>query len=297
MALFTLLRFFAATGLFAVLIASVSAVQDSAPFQSDNRPPSATEVVVREGRLSIRAENESLVALLRAVARHTSLSITVAPELDADRVSIFFADFPIDEGLRRILREYDAFFYHAGAPGTPAAEVPAEAETQRLAAPPVTSVWVFPRGNGQGLAPLSASAWVSDADLEAHLTAPNPGTRVRALEALIERRGEEAMSAVLMMLADDDDSVRARALELAFGGGLEVPSDRVFDLALNDRSAVVRLQALQIASERPAPEAGAVAESAQHDPDPHVRIEAKAMLARLAAMAATSPGAARPPQP
>ena len=86
MALFTLLRFFAATGLFAVLIASVSAVQDSAPFQSDNRPPSATEVVVREGRLSIRAENESLVALLRAVARHTSLSITVAPELDADRV-------------------------------------------------------------------------------------------------------------------------------------------------------------------------------------------------------------------
>jgi hypothetical protein len=295
MAPITLLRFFAATGLFAVLIANISAVQDSAPIQSDNRPPSATEVVVREGRLSIRAENESLVALLSAVARHASLSITVAPELDADRVSIAFADMPIDEGLRRILREYDAFFYHSGALGTPA-EVPAEAETHRLTAPPLT-VWVFPRGSGRGLAPLSASAWVNDADLEAHLTAPNPGTRVRAIEALIERRGDEATSAVLMMLADDDDSVRARTLELAFGGGLEVPSDRVFDLALNDRSAVVRLQALQIASERPGPEAAAVAESAQHDPDPHVRIEAKAMLARLAARAAISSGAARPPQP
>jgi hypothetical protein len=278
MAPITLLRFFAATGLFAVLIANISAVQDRAPFQSDNHPPSATEVVVREGRLSIRAENESLVALLRAVARHSSLSITVAPELDAAQVSISFADFPIDEGLRRIVHAYDAFFYYAGATSSPVLQ----------------GLWVFPRGQGGALAPLNAMAWASDVDVEKRLVDPDPSTRFRALKAHIERRGEAAMAEVLTALADPDEVVRAQVLDLAFGSGLRIASDRWSALALSDPSALIRLQVLQAAPD--GPELASVAETAQNDPDPYVQMEARAILARVAAAAAGSANGQRVPR-
>ena len=234
---------------------------------------SGRSVVVRAGRLSVEAEDQSLIALLGAIACRTPLAISAAPEIEADRISIVFAALPVDEGLRRILRTYDAFFYYAGGPTSPV----------------LAGLWVFPQGEGRGLAPLNTMAWASDADIEARLTAADPDARARALAALVARRGASAMNAVLAALADDDDQVRVRAMELALVEGLELPADRVFDLAVNDRSPVVRLQALQIAAERP--ELASVAESAQHDPDPAVRSEALATLARHGAAAPTSPGA------
>jgi HEAT repeat protein len=233
-------------------------------------------VLVRDGRITIQADKRSLGSLLRSIARRASLSISVAPELEAERVVIALSDVPLDEGLRRLLRGYDAFFFYAGS----------------QTAPELAAVWVFPEGRGRGLAPANVEAAASDADIEARLTNPDPETRIRAIAGLIERRGADALSAVLTALSDEDDQVRIRALQLAFGEGLDVPAERLFDLALNDRSPNVRLQALQTAPDRP--ELAVVAESAQHDPDPNVQNEARAILARLGGGNTTSPDANRP---
>jgi len=236
-------------------------------------------VIVRDARMSIHAADQSLAVLLGAVARCAPpLTVNVAPEIEDAQVSIRFTDEPVDEGLRRILRTYDVFFYYAGAPASPA----------------LAGVWVFPRGQGQAFAPLNAAAWASDADTEKRLTDSSPDTRLRALKALIERRGEAAMDAVLVALADEDDVVRAQALDLAFGSGLRIPPDRLSALALNDPSALIRLQALQYAPD--GPELAAVAEAAQHDPDPFVQMEAQAILARVAA-SASSVNNGRPSHP
>ncbi|HEY7058294.1 MAG TPA: HEAT repeat domain-containing protein [Vicinamibacterales bacterium] len=226
-------------------------------------------VVVRDGRLSVRAADQSLALLLRAISRCTpQLAISVAPELEADSVSIVIADVPVDEGLRRIVDAYDAFFYYGGAPSSPAIE----------------RLWVFPRGRGYALAPLDTAVWASDADVDRRLADPDPDTRFRALKALIERRGATAIDAVLTALADPDETMRAKVLDLAFGRGLQIPPDRLTALVVSDSSALIRLQALQYFPD--GPELVSVAEAAQTDPNPYVQMEAKAILARVAAAAA-----------
>jgi hypothetical protein len=237
-------------------------------------------VVVRDARVSIHAADQSLAMLLDAVARCLPpLAIRLATELEDDRVSIAFADVPIDEGLRRVLHTYDAFFYYAGAASSHVLE----------------GLWVFPRGQGGALAPLDTVAWGRDADTEARLSYPDRGIRVRALEALIERRGEAAMDHVLTALADPDAVVRAQVLDLAFSNGLPIPPDRWSALALSDPSALIRLQVLQNAPD--GPELASIAEVAQNDPDPYVQMEAKAILARVAAAAGDSANGRRVPRP
>jgi hypothetical protein len=236
-------------------------------------------IVVRDARLSVRAADQSVAVVLGAVARCAPpLAVRVAPELEDNRVSIAFADVPIDEGLRRIVHAYDAFFYYAGATSSPVLQ----------------GLWVFPRGQGGALAPLDAVAWASDADVEKRLADPDPNTRFRALKAHIERRGEAAMAEVLTALADPDEVVRAQVLDLAFGSGLRIPPDRWSALALSDPSALIRLQVLQAAPD--GPELASVAEIAQNDPDPHVQMEARAILARVAAAAAGSANGQRVPR-
>ena len=243
---------------------------DNAP----KRPDSACQqlegaVVVREGRLSIHAADYSLATLLGEVARCTPrLAISVAPEIESDSISIEFTNAPIDSGLRRIVGAYDAFFYYAGAPSSPVLE----------------KLWVFPRGDGRALAPLDTAIWASDADVEKRLTDRDPDVRLRALEAHLERRGEAALDAVLTALADEDLVQRAQVLDLAFGGGLQIPSDRLMALVVSDPSPLIRLQALQNAPE--GSELAGLAEAAQNDPDPHVQAEAQAILARVATAAA-----------
>ena len=227
-------------------------------------------VRIHDGRLTIRAQNESLGELLRLVARRTNVAITVAPGLEAASCSLAIVDVPLEEGLRRLVGAYDAFLFYAGAPKEP-----------RLA-----GLWVFPRGQGRASAPLDTVMWASDADVARRLADPDSNVRLRALEALIERRGQEAIEVVLAALADADESVRAQVLDLAFSSGLQIPPDRWSALALSDPSPLIRLQVLQLAPD--GPELTSVAETAQHDLDPHVQLEARSILARHASVSAPS---------
>ena len=91
--------------------------------------PAAPQLVVTlEARqLAIRAESVLLEAVLTELSTRTGIPIAAAPALDSDQISAQVKPAPIDQAIRELLKNYDAFFLYSGA------------GKQGLA-----SVWVYP---------------------------------------------------------------------------------------------------------------------------------------------------------
>src|SRR6266571_7622569 len=103
-------------------------------------PAKATEptpgITVKDGRVTAYVENRPLEWVLEEISRKARLAMVRAGDVGGERVSVRFQDLPVDEGLRQILGEHDAFFFYgAWKKGTAALRV----------------VWVYPKGRGQGL--------------------------------------------------------------------------------------------------------------------------------------------------
>ncbi|MGH3118772.1 MAG: HEAT repeat domain-containing protein, partial [Gaiellales bacterium] len=172
---------------------------------------------------------------------------------------------PLDEALRRLLQDHDAFFFYGVERDRPAS---------------LRVVWVYPKGRGRGLMPVPPETWASTKELEGELRDADPPTRGRAVETLVKRKGERARDEVLRALADPDGRVRSRALHSALRARLDFPVELLTRLALEDSSSHVRFLALEALETRPAVIAP-IASRAMHDPDPHVRSKAGEILSKL----------------
>jgi hypothetical protein len=254
-----------------------SSRQEASPSNAPKSPGKRTEpastVTVREGRLSVRVENRSLGWLLEEISREGKVAIIEGGGLGHARVSVQFQDLRLDEGLRQILKDQDAFFFYGAEGKAPAS---------------LRVVWVYPKGQGGGLQPVPPEAWASTRELEGDLADPDPRVRARAIETLVERKGDRARNAVLDALKDQDDQVRTRAVYQALTEDVELPTDTLIALALGDPSPEVRFLALEGVADRP--EARTIAETALTDPSPQIRNKAQEILRGLDA--ATRP---RPP--
>jgi hypothetical protein len=258
------------------------------PVNPPSSPPKRTEqassVTVKEGRLSVRLENRSLDWILEEISREAKVAIISGAGVGRRRVSVAFQDLPLDDGLRRILKDNDAFFFY-GADGK--------------ASVSLRAVWVYPKGRGAELQPVPPETWASTRELEGHLADPDPGVRARAIEALVEREGDGARDAVLEALKDQDVHVRTQALYQTVSEDVELPTDALADLVLRDPSPDVRFLALEALADRP--EARTVAETALNDASPQVRQEAQEILRGLDAAARprppSRPAQGRSPQP
>jgi HEAT repeat protein len=129
-------------------------------------------------------------------------------------------------------------------------------------------------------------------ELDGRLADPDPGVRARAVEALVERKGDQARDAVLDAVKDPDDDVRTRALYQALGAGVKLPDDVLTDLARSDPSPSVRFLALE-ALAADGPGTRAIVEAALDDPSPHIQRKAQELLRRLDA----APRSRRPSRP
>ena len=261
------------TGLVAAALAGQG--PSNPPSSPEKRTEPASTVTVKEDRLSVRVTNRSLVWILEAISREGKVAMSGDAGPGRRLVSIQFQDLPLDEGLRQILRDHDAFFFYGGEGKAPAS---------------LRAVWIYPKGRGRGLEPVPPETWASTRELEAELADPNPEARARAIEALVERKGDGARDAVLEALKDHDEEVRAQALYQTVSGDVELPTDALTDLALGDPSRDVRFLALEALADRP--EARTIAETALNDPSPQIRHKAQEILRELDA--ATPP---RPSQP
>ena len=236
--------------------------EDSLSFQN---------VTLVDGRLSVQVQNGRLGRLLDEISQKAKVAILTGEGLEGWLITAEFSDLPLDEGLRQILSGQDIFFYYrAGAL--------------------LKAIWVYPKDEGAGLEPVPPNLWASTRDLEVELTDWDPKRRARAIEALVERKGDLALDAVMKALEDPDEWVRTQALYGASGADVELPSDTLANLARDDPSENVRFLALDALAVADDPNIDFIATYALDDPSPHLRNKAEEILDRLDA-------AAQPGQP
>lgn len=219
-----------------------------------------TVITVEDGRLSVEIMDRPLEQVLDAISKKAEVAIIVDDAVEGALVADAFLDLPLDQGLRRLLRDQDAFFYYAAGAG-------------------LQAVWIYPEEEGQGLQPVPPDAWASTEELELELRDRDPKRRAQAVETLVERQGDRALDSVLEALRDRDDQVRAQALYGALNADVELPVPVLSDLALDDPSESVRFLALEALANDPMIEVIAV--QALDDPSPHLRTKAEEILGRL----------------
>jgi hypothetical protein len=222
-------------------------------------------IVLRDGLLNVRIENTSLEWALKRISQQSGVPISSVGGLDAHPLSIQFERLSLEDGLRRILKDHD-FFLFLAADGR---------------APALRGVWVYPKGQGHALMPLAPPREPSQFHASSDLTHPNPTARARALEALAEREGQQALPAVLQGLMDSDESVRSRALFTVLNAAVAIPQDALEEVVRNDSSPLVRslaMEAITNANLQEPSRARQIAEFALQDADPQVREQAQWIL-------------------
>ena len=257
------------------------------PVVAPQPTPPKPVITCKEKRLTARVQKVELEWLLEEIARECGVPVILGGDVGEERVSVEINDFPVDEALRQILARYDAFYLYE------AAEEPAAGQSAEGATPKLRSVWVYARGQGNGLEPVPPEDWASTREFEKRLDDPDPAVRFRALGILVERLGDGARDAVLQALNDPDELVRAEVLQAALDEGLTLPTDLLTNLFFNDPSAQVRFLALE--GLRDDPNAREFAERALKDPDQHVQDLAREILAGLDEATRPRPPAASEP--
>jgi hypothetical protein len=183
------------------------------------------EVLAAAGRLSLRVVNRPLQNVVHEIGRQSGVAIAMGEGMPNPSIVMEFRELPLEEGLRRLFQDYDAFFFYSGTDGSPG----------RL-----TTVWVYPPGEGQKLAPIPSlqeslrNEWAQDVD------DPDALRRALAIATLAERHGNGAAEAVKTGLVDFDERVRVEALQAALNTPVDVPLETLRELVQHDPSAVVR---------------------------------------------------------
>jgi hypothetical protein len=225
-------------------------------------------ISIQDGRLSIRAKAVPLEALLSAISNKSGVPITY-DALSARLITAAFDNVPLDEVVKKILTEQDVFLsYAAGA-----------------AQHALTGVWVYPKGQGRAIELAPPEAWAATAEFEQDLsTSSDWGTRARAIEQVIERKGSDSRDDVLYALNDPNPNVRFSALSGALSISLRLPQGTLEKLMLYDPSAYVRALALKAIAEDPRSDkltVRSMAQAALNDPDSGVQEQARDVLNTL----------------
>ena len=241
-------------------VAARDARSGAGSARAGTRPASDGTITVHNGLLTIAVRSRPLTAILDEISRAGHVAIML-DDAQAPAVSLRVNDLPLDQGLLRILKGYDSFFFYA----------PDQNGTATLKA-----VWAYPKGRGQGLVPVPPALWASTKDIERQLEDPHAEVRAKAIETLIFRNGPDALDAVITALKDDHSHVRSHALYGAIAAGVPVPIGTLSTLALTDPSSDVRFLALDALAHDPS--AKSLVEQAMNDPNPHVQQKAKEIL-------------------
>lgn len=239
------------------------------PFPEKKRTGPRFQMIIKDGRMHLQVEGRSLSFLLEEIARKGGINIFLANDLQDLEVSEEFIDIPVEEALRELLKEFDTFVsYQAGEQG------PAS----------LTSVWVYPKGQGRNIKPVPLAIWGSTKEVERSLSAPEAAERAEAYEVLVDRQGAGALETVLQAIRDPDDLVRYRSLYKALESGVIFPLESLRHLVQYDPSADVRFLALEAIvndSRLESNDLRGVLEIAADDSSERIRDQARQILSYL----------------
>jgi hypothetical protein len=233
---------------------------------------SGLSVAIAGGRMTAAIADAPLLAVLEALSSRTRISIVPGTGLEDERLSATINGEPVLDAIRRLLKDYDTFFYFSPSP-------------QQSPALPA-AIWVYPKGAGALLRPVPPETWAGSRELEMALRDKEPAVREKAYEVLMSRPDATSHNLVILAIrgaSENDVELRQRLFSTASSKGIKLPIDVLADLVRADSSEEIRMMALDaLAGE---PDARAIATGALTDPSEVVRERAKDMLAVLDSMA------------
>jgi HEAT repeat protein len=186
--------------------------------------------------------------------------------LESRTISSDIRVLPLEEAIRKVLLDYDAFFFYD------ASAAPARLRT----------VWVFSKGSASDIRPVRPEQCASSKDIETALRESDPAARSLAYEALLERPDRHSrmlITEALRGIREPDAGVRERLLSMALSRGFELSPEVLADLARADASENIRLMAVDALAQHPS--AKQIAEAALTDPSAAVRARAKEVLSEV----------------
>lgn len=231
-------------------------------------PGIRSPLTVDDGRVTATLERAPLLSVLEELSSRTRIAITPGAGLEAAVVSAELKSVPVEQSLRDLLQQVDAFFFYSSGDGRKAASLAA--------------VWVYPRGAAATLRPVPLEAWAAAADIELALNDRDDTVREQAYEALMNRPDRTSRNRVILAIrgaTETDAELRQRLLSSALTRGIEVPRDVLMDLVRGDGTDAIRLMALEaLAGDEAARE---LAVAASNDPSEVVRERAREFVAEL----------------
>ena len=270
--------------------------------------PNEVAIAVAGGRLTARIAGASLGDTLRALGASVPLRITVRGEAPDVSVWADMSGIEIEEGVRRLLRGSSYLLVHGEGPeaerGTPRlieivvlGHQSREGRRETEPAPPPGAVVSRPRrdtvvARARNAADERRAPLLDDdalGDIARH--DPDAGRRLAALESLgrpgMSERSAEVFEAAL---EDFEASVRLRALEVLRDLGTAPRIPAMSWVLRTDPSPAVRRMAAVVLAAVPDPARRELAHDLLADSDPDVRAHAQQLIetpASLADLAAT----------
>jgi hypothetical protein len=254
---------------------------------AQNHPATAAQagrqsaaINVDGGLLSVRLNSASVRATLEELGRLTPVRISIPNDFDDAEISAEMNGVAFEAGLRRLLTNYDTFFFYSGPGQEPAS---------------LRAVWVYPKGSALTMQPASLQACAAGRELEAALADANPRVRQQAYEALLMRPDSRSRDLVIQAIRggrERDDQVRQFIFSAALSRGFEIPPDVLWEIARADVSEHVRWLALDALAQHPI--AQQAAQAALNDASLAVRQKAEEILSAFAAESHRQQGVSRP---
>lgn len=253
----------------------------------------AIEVLVEDGRLSLRAEAAPLAEVLDAIGEAGGFAVVIRGELaqPVDRVS---DAEPIEDVLQDLARGHSMIIKRAPDSGD-LAEIRVIANPAQRAAPADDTPDVAEQGGaGDGSSPVSARAAFrlahqgmpapTEDELRFALTADDQAERVAAVPKVASLRPGDALGVLEDVLAEDEDPlVRSRAVAALTRFDGDDAGSLLQAAALADADADLRIQAINALAASPAAarRTTALARAMRDDPEPDVQRSALLALQRV----------------
>jgi hypothetical protein len=232
-------------------------------------------------RVDIHADDEPLEDLLSRVARQAAVELRVTGDLSGARYSGDIDDVDLRHAVVRLLSDRSYTLIESRAPGTAQRTFDIRLLGARDTATPVVTASasledprrVEERSVDELLEAVSStgsrSSRAAAIDAVAYAAAADPARAVAVEQALIE------------LLSDTDATIRSQALQTLKDTADDAPPDAVEQLAREDPSPALRVQALEWLAERNEERALAALHVALADPEASVRERAGELVEDL----------------
>lgn len=247
------------------------AIDDSISMHSTNTMGTSNRVDFRDGRLSVSAENISIVALMRQVGVEANFDVASYGDLDEQTGSWSFADLPLVEALKKLLRDTNTIITYRseGDDG----DEPRLAKIYLLGTSSSKTGAIRIQTVEPGLDNQLRLDQSQAGDLQSRLDSidrsegladeitlenlsfalhhdPDPEVRIRAVSALEGIGGTAAVTALEAGMGDSDTEVRKKVVQ-ALG---KIDDERVplwlGQVLMGDPEAEVRLEAVRALAQK-----------------------------------------------